>query len=302
MKSLKYILFIGLIFLFNCVCRNSFAAERSEVIVCGDDKVLIIDLDKSTKDHVSVIWSWKVAEALSLLPADYRKLMIPLDECKSVDNNSKLLLTSSGGGVLLLERESKRCLFYARAPMAHSAEMLPGNLIAVALSTHPQGNSVELYQIGRSEQVLYRDSLYSGHGAVWMDELNRLFALGYDELRSYSLRNGNSSSSPRLQLEKSWKIPVEGGHDLTKVSDSVLLLTGHEGACLFDTGKGLFSPFKPLEKEKNVKSVNYDEESGGLVYTRAEIDWWTHHVYSRKPDKVLTIEDINLYKARVIRK
>ena len=53
--------------------------------------------------------------------------MIPLDECKSVDKDSKLLLTSSGGGALLLNKATKECLFYADVAMAHSAELLPGH-------------------------------------------------------------------------------------------------------------------------------------------------------------------------------
>ena len=97
-----------------------------EIIFCGDDTVIIIDDKASDSTDVKLNWSWKVSE-VSDLPADYQKLMIPTDECKPVDGNSKILITSSGGGVVLVDRETKKTLFYARVPMAHSAEMLPGD-------------------------------------------------------------------------------------------------------------------------------------------------------------------------------
>ena len=160
--------------------------------------------------------------------------MIPTDECKPVDGNSKILITSSGGGVVLADRETKKTLFYAYAPMAHSAELLPGNRIVVALSTAEGGNSIELYDIGKPEKVMFKDSLYSGHGVVWMPELKRLFALGYDELRSYSLK-GWDTEKPELLLTEMYKLPEDGGHDLSKVTESKLILSTHDGVWMFNT-------------------------------------------------------------------
>lgn len=68
------------------------------------------------------------------LPPQYQKLLVPLDECKPVRTNTQLLLTSSGGGAILLDRKTRRPLFHAQVPMAHSAEMLAGERIVVALS------------------------------------------------------------------------------------------------------------------------------------------------------------------------
>ena len=175
---------------------------------------------------------WKVEEAQSQIPEKYQKLLIPLDECKSVDNGSKLLLTSSGGGVLLLEKDTKKCLFYAEVSMAHSAELLPGNKIAVALSTHPQGNSVELYDIAHPEQRICRDSLYSGHGVVWMSQEEWLYALGHDTLRSYKI-NSLPNDSVSLLPDKTWTLPSIGGHDLNAVGTNELLISTHEHVYCF---------------------------------------------------------------------
>lgn len=291
----KYHLF----FLLVCVLVGCKPKMPEEIIVCGDDKALILDIEQSEGEKVHVVWDWNVADVANTLPEAYQKYLVPLDECKVVDGGKKILLTSSGGGVLLLDRASKACLFYAHVPMAHSAEWMPNHRIAVALSTHPKGNSIEIYDADRSESCLFRDSIYSGHGSVWMKEEQRLYVLGYSELRSYSLMNWESDS-PALKLERTWKIPVESGHDLVRMTDSELLVTGHEGVFVFDTKKKVFTPFAPLKDRPNVKSVNYLPDLDFLVYTQAEIRWWTHHVYLENPTKVLCIEDIDLYKVRVI--
>lgn len=294
-NNLRYWLYI----IFICVCGgNTLVAQiKHEVIACGDNKVIIFDEVKSKENSLHIKWTWNVNEVKGQIPDIYQKWMIPLDECKPFENNSKLLLTSSGGGVLLLERKSKKCLFYAHVPMAHSAELLPNGRVAVALSTHKYGNSLELYDISNPDKRIYRDSLYSGHGVIWMSLKKRLYALGFDELRSYSLVHWDTKT-PTLKLERTWKIPLVGGHDLVSISSHELLITAHEGVVKFDIDNETFVPFKPLATESNIKSVNYDQKTNHLIYTKAEIDWWTHHIYSRNPDKVFDVDSINIYKAR----
>ena len=131
-----------------------------------------------------------------------------------------------------MEKDTKKCLFYAEVPMAHSAELLPGNKIAVALSTHPQGNSVELYDIAHPKQRICRDSLYSGHGVVWMSQEERLYALGYDTLRSYKI-NSLPNDSVSLLPDKTWTLPSIGGHDLNAVGTNELLISTHEHVYCF---------------------------------------------------------------------
>ena len=285
------------LFILLSACDNS---NVKEIIVCGDDKALIIDVDKSEGKNVHVVWDWKVSDIAQELPSEYQKYMIPLDECKPVDNGTKILLTSSGGGVLLLDRDSKKSLFYAHVPMAHSADLLPDGRVAVALSTHKNGNSLELYDVKKPEQVIFRDSLYSGHGVVWMEKNKILFALGFDELRAYSLTNWNTAPHS-LHLEKTWKTPIKGGHDLIKVTDNELIFTAHDGVYWFNVAEETFKTFEPLQDRKNIKSLNYDKTTDYMVYTQAEISWWTHNIYIEPIKKVLTIEDINLYKVRTFK-
>jgi len=94
----------------------------------------------------------------------------------------------------------------------HSVELLPGNRVVVAGSTAEGGNCLALYDLNRSNQVVFKDSLYSGHGVVWDEYRELLWALGYDELRAYSLIDLDSAT-PILRLEESYKIPGVSGHD-----------------------------------------------------------------------------------------
>lgn len=271
--------------------------NENHVAVCGGKEVKIIDLEQSEGSALHEVWSWRVDEPTEGLPAEYAGYLDPLDECKFVDNNRKLLLTSSHSGVVLLDIKSKKNLFYARVPMAHSADLLPRDRVAVALSTHAKGNSLEIYDISQPEKVLYRDSLYSGHGAVWHAERESLYALGYDVLREYKLKDW-ATDHPSLELAQSWPIPVKSGHDLVKVDRERMLVSGHEGVYWFDVESGEYTPFEPLKDTHNVKSVNYNARSGRLVYTKAEISWWTHNIYQENPDKVVTIDSMNIYKVR----
>ena len=270
---------------------------ENHVAVCGGKEVKIIDMEKSQGATLHEVWSWRIDDPTEGLPAEYAEYLNPLDECKFVDGNRKLLLTSSHSGVVLLDLKTKKNLFYARVPMAHSADLLPNGRVAVALSTHKLGNSLEIYNISEPEKVLWRDSLYSGHGAVWHAERESLYALGYDVLREYKLKDWQSEK-PSLELKQSWPIPVKSGHDLVKVDAKRMLVSGHEGVYWFDVESGEYSPFELLAETVNVKSVNYNARSGRLIYTKAEESWWTHHIYQENPTKVITIDSMNIYKVR----
>ena len=266
--------------------------------VCGNGMVRIINMAESDSTDIKEVWRWDKDDPQANLPKGYDKLMRNVDECKFVDNNTKMLLTASGDGMMLIDMETKAILSYAHVPMAHSADLLPGNRIAVALSTHKRGNALEIYDIDTPEKVVFRDSLYSGHGVVWNEKRQRLYALGYKELREYELVNWDTDQ-PSLRQVKMWEIPMKSGHDLSPVDKDRMLVSAHEGVMWFDINKEEFSPFEPLHNVENVKSVNYDPKTGKLIYTKGEIKWWTHHIYQENPEKVITMDSLNVYKVRV---
>lgn len=266
------------------------------LIVCGEDKVLIIDPNKGN-DTTAIIWSWSVSEITGDLPQRYQKLLVPFDECKPIDNNTKILLTSSGGATCILDVATRKVEFYAHTPMAHSADLLPGGFVAVANSTHPRGNSLEIYHRSKSEERILKDTLYSGHGVVWHHQKERLFVLGFDDVRCYKIKQGNDSID--LELDYTDTLPDDGGHDLSQVDDHRLLITTHHHVFVYDIDKREFTAFDKLDVP-HVKSVNYSSHNDYLVYTKAEESWWTYNIYLNNPDRVINLPFLKLYKVRVV--
>ncbi|MBR4756865.1 MAG: hypothetical protein IK076_07980 [Bacteroidales bacterium] len=272
--------------------------QGNYLVACGDRDLYIVDASTSQGDSLDILWHWNIFESYGQVPDDARYWIRVLDDCKPVNGGKELLLTSSAGGTMLLDIATKKCLFYARTPMSHSADMLPGRRILVANSVCDTGNSVELYDVDRSNECLWRDTLYSGHGVVWSEKYNSAFVLGDDELRRYSLKDWDSAT-PSLTLEETNTLPGVGGHDLVPAGEDALIVTNHNNVYLFDITNRSFSPFEPMEGKRNIKSINYDPVSGEVMFTQAETRWWTSHVYFKNPDKVLSFDpDWRLYKVR----
>jgi hypothetical protein len=167
------------------------------------------------------------------------------------------------------------------------------------LSTAEHGNAIQVYDSSRSNQALYRDDIVGCHGVIWNSQNSRLYVLGENELRKYSLEDW-ASDLPKLNLEKKWSLPAQGGHDLFMVNGGQLLLTTHNGVYEFDIQKESFALFSPLMNTQHVKSVYYDDKTGQLLCTVAESydRWWTENICIQNPDKTITISGFRAYKAR----
>jgi hypothetical protein len=184
---------------------------------------------------------------------------------------------------------------------------LPNDKIVVALSSDDNGNRIAVYDINKPNQVLFQHQLSSGHGAVWMPERNRFYALGSTVLREYSLKNWDSSA-PQLILEKEWSVPLGSAHDLSAVNNNTLLVSSNSNSVsagcvyLFNIDTGTFTVFESGILNGDIKSVNYIQETGWLVYTKAEESYWTENIYMFNPVKKLTIPGYKMYKVRLMKK
>ncbi len=288
-----------LIYITHCITSISDPpAKKKEFLVCGDTKVLIVDY-KASKDSIpSISWQWDAKEATTLPEKYQTSYFRTVDDSKSVAGGKQILVSSSSGGVVLLNRADKKVLFYAHVPNAHSIELLPNNRIAVAGSTAVGGNCVALYNISEPDVQLFRDSLYSGHGLVWDTKRKKLYALGYEELRQYVLQDW-SGKSPKLLLEKKWKIPGIGGHDLQMAPDgNNLFLTEHENPWVFSLEKFDFNKLPELAGIANVKSFGKHAGTGQLIFTIPEESWWTFHVKFKNPARSFAFPGMHVYKAR----
>ena len=279
--------------LFAVLLNSCSSKTPGLILTCGWDEITITDISKEVPEK---IWNWK-AEGSSGLPPTMRNKFLTTDECKSIDEGKLILVTSSGGGVALVEQASGNVMFFASVPNAHSAEYIPGNLLAVASSFSPEGNRINLYSVTVPEIVMYSDSLYGAHGVVWDGKRDLLWALGSNELRSYTLVDGKK---PALELIKSLDLPDSDGHDLTFLDNKdELCLSTRNHVWIYNIKEDKIAKHPQIGDESRVKSVSYNKLDGSTAYIKAtEENWWAYYIRFAGSNKVIYLPGQKLYKAR----
>ncbi len=279
-----------------CLVGSTGAAAADRLYACGDDQVREYVL---TSTGSSETWRWTAGKAQDLPPAYRTKLLAHIDDCKPVDGNRAILVTASTGGVVLLDRASGKVRFRATAPMAHSADLLPGGYAAVALSINTAGDRLELYRLSRSERPLASLPLPSGHGAVWDARRQGLFALSHDLIQLFSF--DPKAGEPRLVETARWTLPGRrDGHDLSTTPEGGYVVTTDDGVWSFDPDRGAFTPIPALNPKLRVKAVSATK--GAMAWVQAEESWWAHgfSVAGRDAGHPRRIETpgMKLYKVR----
>ncbi len=266
--------------------------ETPSILVCGGSKVHLVDLERSQAGTPEIVWTWDARE-IEDLPEEFRtRWFNSVDDVKPVDEGRRLIVSSSSGAVALWDLERNKTLFCAYVPNAHSVELLPGNLLAAAASVHAEGNQVMLFDLADGTEAIFTDELHSAHGLVWHPERKTLFALGYDVLREYRLEGR------ALRRAKEWKIPGEGGHDLTLVSGGrSFLVTEHTGAWRFDLETETFAKIEGFHDAENIKSLS-ETADGRFLFTVPEEQWWTTRVTLSNPPAAFEFPGMKVYKAR----
>ena len=273
------------------------ANAAGRLYACGDDQVREYSIDG---ERAVETWRWRAGAAADL-PREYREaLLAHIDDCKPVDDGHAILLTSSTGGAVLIDRATGASLFRAKVPMAHSAALLPGGRIAIALSIEPNGDRLELYDRNVSERPLLHVSLPSGHGAVWDESRGALFALSHDMIQAFKPAT-DASGAALLEETARWQLPgLRDGHDLSPRPDGRYFVTTHDGVWIFDPNSGNFEPFTPLNPRRNVKAVS--AESGAIAWVQAEESWWAHGFTVAEPSGSapvrFSVDGLHLYKVR----
>ena len=277
-----------------------FAADlpvHRELIVCGWDEVYILDLNEQPP---AKIWSWKAADSPEL-PDELKPQFRTTDDCKPVDGGNNILVTSSSDGVTLIERKTRKVLFYGSAGGAHSAEMLPGGRIVVAASTsdRPLNNRLVVFDRTRSLEPLFETELTSGHGVVWDAKRQLLWAIGGRVLRTYKLVAWDTAK-PSLEKADEYPLPDASGHDLMAVPETDLLsLTTLRHAWLFDREGRTFRSHPQLGSYDNVKNIHVHPTTGEIVWTQADKGfWWTGTLRFLNPASIVERPGEHLYKAR----
>lgn len=284
-------------------------AGQKCIIFCGSNKVYMVnpDLAMGGTYHGGVTWEWNAEDIKDVLGLAANRCN-HLDDCKPVDNGSKLLITSSYNWTVLLDVATKQPLFYStQTTGAHSAELLPGNKIVVACSDN--GDKLQVYDAGRNNEVLFSIPLVSAHGVIYVPATERLYAIGGQTMDIYSLKNMDTDK-PELVLDKSVKTPKAGLHDLYLVDSNTLTVAGR-GCYLYDIAANSFKEMTQFAASTALKSVNYNGETGHCWYTDAtnpegSQTWSTQtlhystNVMGASDAGTIKVPDMDVYKVRVL--
>jgi len=282
-------------------------ANPNELILCGWDEVFILDMSQSESGKPKKVWSWQ-ANGHADLPWYGQDVRFgATDECKLVDGGRKILVTSSGlaVGVALVDRASRKVLFWARAENAHSADLLPGDRVAVATSIHEvpdpplNPDRLTIYDGRTPGRELFHTELPAGHGVVWDEERQVLWGLSHRDIRAHRLAQWDSEG-PSLEMLFAVDVPVGGGHDLYPMPGSPLMtVTAHRHCWLFDRDNRSLQLHPQLGEIGSVKSISVNPVTGQVAYVQAEgEEWWAERVHFLQPDSVLHLPGERLYKAR----
>lgn len=286
-------------------------SDATQLIVCGDNMIYHLDaeLAVSAGYENAILWEWdakKYANKLGKKESD----MIRLDDCKPVDNNTKILATSSKGYAVLIDKATGDVLWYSVGSRnAHSAEFLPNNRIAVACSEG--GDAIQIFDVGAPNQVKFSTPLAHGHGVVWNPVSKRLYAIGANTFNIYKLTDWETAA-PKLTLEKSiatnsW---VSSLHDMLLVDENTLMLAGNRAA-FYNITTGVFTNIPIFASSRALKSVNINGDTGECWFTDPtnveipELTWASHTIrYTDDVNKTyetknFKIDDLNIYKVRV---
>ena len=269
------------------------SAERATHLVCaGGKEIFILDAGDLAKGIARKIWSWTASPETGV-PENRTKWFANLDDAKPIHDGKQVLITASNSGVALVDIASRKVTWMATVRNAHTAEMLPSGMIAVASSIGGDELLVFDPKSPTPESPICRTPLPSAHGLVWDDDRKTLWALGYDELRAYKIASKDVTQT-QLELRKTHKLPGIGGHDLRAVPKSAgLLISNKEHVYIFDRTKEQFTEHTTLGKIEKVKSIDVHPVTGQLVHSL-----WGQKITLSNPDSEIKTGTSIVYKAR----
>jgi hypothetical protein len=267
-------------------CGRSFVVESQGVFQKGGAKL-------------EPVWTWTPDKSKGM-PAGLVKNFSTIDECKPASGGAELLVTSSHDAVAIVARQSGDTLFSANVKNAHSAVLLPEDLIAVASSdaTDGTGDRIVFFDRRYSNVRLAELPLHAAHGLVWDNRTHSLWADGFDQLVNVRVAR-DEKGQVHVSFLKIYSLPESTGHDFRMSSDcSTLYVSTTHHAYEFPIALQTFKPYGPLADLLDVKSFSVDPHSGRMVYTVADKGgYWTSTLRFALPESAAPLS-VPIYKTR----
>gem|GEM_PF-355641 len=280
--------------------------------------MFLIERD-ATNQPPQKIWSWRAADS-ARIPADFHKMFRSTDDCKPYADGT-ILITSSSSGIAIVERETKACTFLASSRNAHSACLLPNRQLAVAASFG--GDEMQFFErppptgpggLLNASTPFQRIPLKGGHGAVWDQKRECLWALGSDELlriesEQEAAETAETAATNQWRVTGRHRLPTPGGHDLSPFHDRTrLYVTSNTEVLAFHrdkNGPGAWSKLDGFDSQKKVKSVDrhpHDRALGIVYHMGTAKTWWSDTIRFQTVDAAarpsIVLPDERLYKVR----
>ena len=140
---------------------------------------------------------------------------------------------------------------------------------------------------------------HGGHGVVWDNDRQKLYALSGGDLQTFNLKNWETEQ-PELTKIAAVKLPERMGHDLQAVKNSELLSLSTDNHCWFynrETQK--ITLHNSLENESHVKCISEHPSNGQIAYVHGENGkWWAENIRFKNPDDIITLKGARIYKVR----
>jgi len=278
------------------MCAALLPAHSQDLLLCGSYNVRAL---RVAGTNASTLWTWNATN--SNLPQSYWAAFTNTSECKPCPGG-RVLVTSSGGStnagaVALVNPESANVLFYASAVNAHSADLLPSNRVAVALSYDTNGNRMAIFNLSTPDVEILSVPLHGAHGVVWDEQRQVLWGLSDSFIAGYRLTNWNSQ--PDLVKVYQTALPDGGGHDMYPVPNSPnLMIATALHVWLLDRDTQWFTKHPLLGDTPNAKATSMHPVMGQIVYVTSDGPWWSEHLRFGAPTNTVDFPGDRLYKAR----
>jgi hypothetical protein len=246
----------------------------------------------------AVTWSWQPSDSPEIATSD-RGAFSNISDAKWADGGRLVIVAASGGGVAIIQVKDKKVTFYAKpGGNTHSVELLPdGNLVSIS----SDGAFIRIFSTdpGVSQfpnAVVSHDyEMASGHGLVWDDAGQKLWASGGSEVAAFGY-NGNRQD-PQLKPIATYPTPTGYAHDLFPVPHARLLyLTTVSHVYTFDVTTHAFTTI--ANDMSDIKSVGEHPDTGQLVMLKPTTSWWSNTVLFFRPNETRTFPGGQFYKAR----